>query len=69
MADSSNEQSRPSVPHRSDSSALSQNATPVDGASPRSTKGQFLFVLLLFGLQALAMNSYHFFGIVILPAR
>ncbi|KAI4947935.1 hypothetical protein J4E86_008452 [Alternaria arbusti] len=38
MADSSNEQSRPSVPHRSDSSALSQNATPVDGASPRSTK-------------------------------
>lgn len=69
MADSSNEQSRPSVPHRSDSSALSQNATPVDGASPRSTKGQFLFVFLKSGLQALVMKLYHFVGIVILPAR
>ena len=69
MADSSNEQSRPSVPHRSDSSALSQNATPVDGASPRSTKGQFLFGFLLFGLQAMVIDSHHFFGMVILPAR
>jgi hypothetical protein len=56
MATSSNEQSQPSGPHPSDSSALSQNTTLTDGTSPRSTKGQSMLLLPPFDFQALAIS-------------